>query len=242
MSWVLVSKVQKTKVGSPSAKSLLLALANFADDNGERCFPGQNALREITELSLDTIQRQLKYLIERGFVAALKERRGGRWESWVYRINLSTLSGTAAIGGSRDQAASCGLDGTGQAAPCGMDRTAACGTAMPHPAAPPGRRVRLYPSSHPSKEPERKPAPATQIPDDFRLDEQTYAWAIERLGGDRDRVERSVRRFADHARHKGSVSHDWMAKARTWFDYEVDRRQEAHSLPLPLLAFKQIQR
>jgi hypothetical protein len=46
-------------VGSPSAKALLLALANFADEHGRNCFPGQEALSDLTEFSLDTIQRQL---------------------------------------------------------------------------------------------------------------------------------------------------------------------------------------
>jgi hypothetical protein len=57
VSWLVTARVQRTRVGSPSAKALLLALANFSDDNGQNCFPGQEALADITELSLDTIQR-----------------------------------------------------------------------------------------------------------------------------------------------------------------------------------------
>jgi pyocin large subunit-like protein len=110
MSWALISKVQKTKVGSPSAKSLLLALANYADAGGEHCFPGQVVLQEITELSLDTIQRQLRYLIERGFVSAQKRRRKGQWASWDYKINVSALTDQVTPDGSNDQTASSGSD------------------------------------------------------------------------------------------------------------------------------------
>ncbi|MBB4422313.1 hypothetical protein GGD66_000839 [Bradyrhizobium sp. CIR48] len=149
---MLTAKVQKTKVGSPSAKALLLALANFADDEGASCFPGQHALQEITELSLDTIQRQLKFLIEGGFVTAEKSRRKGHWASWDYRINLEKLVHQAALCGTADQAAPSGTVGDDQAAPCG--------TAKPQDAARPSRTMRPYPSNKPFKEPSRAREPS----------------------------------------------------------------------------------
>jgi hypothetical protein len=179
-------------------------------------------LQQITELSLDTIQRQLKYLIDRGFVSAQKRRRKGHWASWNYKINLSALTGPTACC-SRDQAASCGSDDDCQAATCGTDQAADCGTATPQIAAQPSRRLRLYPSKYPSKEAEREEPQPTSIPDLFRLDDRTYAWALERLGNDPARVVRSVRRFVDNARDKGSVSCDWMAKARMWIDSDGDQ-------------------
>lgn len=139
MSFSLHAEVQKTKVGNPSAKALLLALASFADDNGANCFPGQDALSSVTELSLDTIQRQLKFLVDRGFITAQKSRRKGHWASWNYTI---VLASQAAPCGS-DQTAPCGTD---QAAPCGSvaaDQAAPCGPTMPHGAALPSRTMRL---------------------------------------------------------------------------------------------------
>jgi hypothetical protein len=141
MTWAVVSWAQKQKVGSPSGKALLMALANFADEDGGKCFPGQEAIREITELSLDTIQRQLKYLVDRGFVIAEKRRRKGHWASWTYKINVSN-----------------------QAAPCGMvdknHQAASCGPAKPHYAAQPDRTMRPYPLNKPIKEPSRMRGPS----------------------------------------------------------------------------------
>lgn len=222
MGWLVIARVQKTTVGSSSAKSLLLALASYADNDGQRCFPGQVVLSQTTELSLDTIQRQLKYLIERGFVSAQKRRRKGRWASWDYKINLSALADLSTRG-SRDQAASCGSGDDGQAALHGVDQAVNCGSAGPHRAASSSRTVRLYPSKDTSKLVKRETAPETRIPDPFRLDDRTYAWALERLGGEPKRVERSVRRFVDNARDKGFISCDWMAKVRMWIDNDGDR-------------------
>jgi Helix-turn-helix domain len=127
MSWAIVARVLKTKVGSPSGKAVLIALANHCDENGKSCFPGQELIQEITELSADTIQRQIKTLIDGRFISGIKQRKKGHWESWDYQINLSMLW--------EDQAAPCGTAARapgrtmrhGQAAPCGTDRAAPCG-------------------------------------------------------------------------------------------------------------------
>jgi hypothetical protein len=123
MSWSVIARVLKTKVGSSSGKAVLLALANHCDDTGKSCFPGQETIRHITELSADTIQRQIKVLIDAGFVAGIKVRKKGHCASWNYQINLSMLWS--------DQTAPCGTVEAKEPA----DQTAPCGTAKPHHAA-----------------------------------------------------------------------------------------------------------
>jgi hypothetical protein len=145
MSWPIVARVLKTKTGSPSAKAVLLALANYCDYDGKSCFPGQDTIQQLTELSPDTIQRQLRVLIEAGFITGTKQRSKGHWASWNYQIILSTLWD--------DQAAQCGLvDDENQAAPCG--------TAKPHHAARPSRTMRLKPFTKPFNQPSRPKAPS----------------------------------------------------------------------------------
>jgi Helix-turn-helix domain len=146
MSWAIVARVLKTKVGSPSGKAVLLALANHCDVNGKSCYPGQETIQQITELSVDTIQRQIKALIEGKFISGTKVRKKGHWASWDYQINLSMLW--------EDQTATCGMVAAEhQAAPHGM--------AKPHGAVRPSRTMRLKPSIKPFNDPSRAKAPSS---------------------------------------------------------------------------------
>jgi hypothetical protein len=145
MSWAIVARVLKTKVGSSSGKAVLIALANHCDGNGKSCFPGQETIQEITELSADTIQRQIKALIDGRFISGIKERKKGHWASWNYQINLSMLW--------EDQAAPCGT--------VAEDQAASSGAAMPQGAVRPCRKVRPKPFTKPFNERSRANAPSS---------------------------------------------------------------------------------
>jgi hypothetical protein len=142
MAWVIVDRVFRTKFGCASAKAVMVA-ANHCDEIGGNCYPGQEIIHAETELSLDTIQRQLEALTSGEFISR-KKRPGvrGRWASWSYQINLSKLV---------DPAAPCGSDD--QAAPCGVTR--------PHHAVSPSRTMRLKPTLKPFNEPSRAKAPSS---------------------------------------------------------------------------------
>jgi len=72
------------KTGNPSAKSVLYALANYADFNG-KVFASQQRLAEDTEQSVDSVQRRLKELERRGLIFRTpqtrleKGRAAGSW-------------------------------------------------------------------------------------------------------------------------------------------------------------------
>ena len=57
------------------------------------------------------------------------------------------------------------------------------------------------PTNHlePSLNHERESARATLLQDDFRLDDQTYGWALDKLGSN-EAVDRSMSRFVNHYR------------------------------------------
>ncbi|MGJ5152782.1 helix-turn-helix domain-containing protein [Bradyrhizobium sp. HKCCYLR1023] len=214
-----MSRVRRTTVGNPTAKSLLLALADYANDGGASCFPSQELLRMQTELSVDTIQRQLRYLVAKGFVTVEKQRRGGHWASSNYTINLGKLTEepeTTRKSGVEPQV-------TADAAWCGMDHAAPCGTAEPQDAVRPSRKVRPKPSNDPFKISGKADAIARSLPADFQLDENSYDFALKQLGSV-ERVKRSVERFVDHFRHSGQLGHDWMARARRWINEDAERR------------------
>jgi hypothetical protein len=67
MSWQASSWVLKTRVGDPSLKMLLLAIANYADPDG-KCFPKVSTLAFDSEVSTRTIQRSLRKLEELGLI------------------------------------------------------------------------------------------------------------------------------------------------------------------------------
>ena len=96
MSNTALTRVRKIKTGRPSAKQILTALADHADDTG-RCFPSIKALTAETELSRSTIQRELKYLVERGFVRREARTRtdGGRGSDAYVLILDQTAEATA---------------------------------------------------------------------------------------------------------------------------------------------------
>ena len=71
---------------TPAQRLVLLALAEYADDNGERCFPSLGLLERMTELSRRGITKALN-----GLDGALIERdRGGPRRATRYRLLLTT--------------------------------------------------------------------------------------------------------------------------------------------------------
>jgi hypothetical protein len=86
----------------------MVALANHCDENGGNCYPSQEVIQALTELSMDTIQRQLGTLTTGEYITRKKRPAvRDRWASWGYEINLSKLV---------DQTAPCGPEGSDQAA------------------------------------------------------------------------------------------------------------------------------
>lgn len=83
MNWALNLDLE-----GPGIKAVIMALANYADENHE-CFPGQELIARQTCQSTRTVQRHLARLVELG----LLEKRarggsgGGRWSNW-YHLNV----------------------------------------------------------------------------------------------------------------------------------------------------------
>jgi hypothetical protein len=153
MAWAIVDRVFRTKFGSASAKAVMVAPANHSDEAGGNCYPSQEVIQALTELSMDTIQRQLEALVVREFISRKKRPAvRGRWASWSYQIDLTKLA---------DRAAPCGMDD--RAAPSGpvsSDRAAPCGVTRPHHAVSPGRTMRLKPVLKPINKPSRARDPS----------------------------------------------------------------------------------
>lgn len=71
MSVQAISWALGVEAGGPGAKCVLLALANYADENGE-CWPSQQTIAKQTEMSVRTLRDRLNDLVEAGLIERRK--------------------------------------------------------------------------------------------------------------------------------------------------------------------------
>lgn len=77
MSYQAATWAAKQRTGSPSAKSVLLALANYAGPMGD-CYPSNTTIAEDTEQSRASVQRRMAELEAKGLIARFERfRKGG---------------------------------------------------------------------------------------------------------------------------------------------------------------------
>ena len=80
-----MTKVFETKLES-SEKFILLAMSDYASDDGESVYPSVESLSRKTSLSERTVQRSIQTLMEMGWITMVDEG-GGRSNTNLYRIN-----------------------------------------------------------------------------------------------------------------------------------------------------------
>ena len=78
---------KQVKTGDPIAKTILVALADNADDDG-RCYPSQKKLAIKTEYSISTVKRKLKFLEEFGIIQVTRKRVGKHKTRNFYRLRI----------------------------------------------------------------------------------------------------------------------------------------------------------
>ena len=92
-SWTrFLFAVRALKVGNPTAKLVLYALASRADRNGY-CYPSVNCIAQDTDLHRRTVQRRLEQLEAEGFIVRSYRRRvdsPGRHDTIVYRLLVAS--------------------------------------------------------------------------------------------------------------------------------------------------------
>lgn len=88
MSWQAVKWAVQQVTGSAGRKALLLVLAEHADERGV-CWPSQATIAKGVEQSIDTVQRQIRKLVELGLVNVTVRLQGrGRWPGRAYQLNM----------------------------------------------------------------------------------------------------------------------------------------------------------
>lgn len=102
MSIQLMTLVRKSALPT-NTKFVLMALADWADDNGVNCYPSIYELSEYMTCSERTVQRLLRELEEGGWIAVVGNANGGG-SSRHYALNVSKLEAVAEVEHARREA------------------------------------------------------------------------------------------------------------------------------------------
>lgn len=94
MSIQAVAWAIETRVGDPTLKCLLIAIANYANDDWV-AWPNQNTLSFDTEISKRTVQRALEKLVKAGLIEVTMRRRsdGSQASSLIRLLRTSVDAG-----------------------------------------------------------------------------------------------------------------------------------------------------
>ncbi|MGY4572598.1 helix-turn-helix domain-containing protein [Bradyrhizobium sp. USDA 3256] len=207
----------------PAAFKLAYIISQHVNRTSHRAWPSQATLKEAVGVKDErSVRRLTDALEERGYL--LTQRR--KQTSMVYLLAQDRTE--LSYQGSENEAGPISRPDENDRSR-DQDRT----FDAPRPDIP-VRQDRTNLSAKPLKEPlrnqeEGEAARATPIPDDFRLDDQNYNWALNRLGSV-DAVDRSVFRLINNSRDKGTLSRDWQAKARNWIDRDAADRSSDRSV------------
>lgn len=196
------------RVGHPTRKLVLVALADHANADGE-CWPSMRLVAEFAECSGRTVQRHIDALEDEGFIKRVSRRtRGdGRFSSWNYRL---PITGDAYVSDGHECPAD-NLSG-GHERPCPADT----GDHV--------QRTRVSghePSGEPSTEPSLPRKRARQVPEGWQPPDDV----VTDLRSKHPRVDldRELEKFRNHHQAKGSTFKEpakafrnWIANAEDW--------------------------
>lgn len=212
MSWQALTWAQAQKVGNVGAKSVLVILANYADEAGT-CWPSQTTIAEATDQSKRTVIRQLQVLEEKGLIRVEQRGRsdgaGGRMTNrYVLQIDGDNLSLNPPSGPRLDDNLSQGLSAKSE----GLSDTA---VTQNHTLEP----QEQTPSSDSLREPDRDDDPTDEV---LALCDHLADW-IERNGNKRPKIGkrwyqacRLMIEVDDHTPAQIRNAIDWCQKDPFW--------------------------
>lgn len=231
MSHDATAWARKQQTGNTPAKFLLLMLADAAGSDYS-CWPGQETLSKLTEMSDRTIRRATTLLVECGLIRVFyRYRADNTRRSCRYQLLIdgpeTELPETVDWRSMKQMTVDDEADTVSGGPPDTQSTATGQAVQIHRPESP------VIPSTEPSvKEPSAmnpgasRPKQATRIPEDFLPDEKMRAWFVgEKLGALID-GQREHERFMDYWRAKpGAMAkkHDWPATWRNWMRTAADR-------------------
>ena len=202
MAWAVKQKTEK-----PVSKSVLIALANYADEEGF-CYPSITRLCEVTECCEKAVRNAIKHLEAIGLLRKGKRRRrkDGTLGVQEYYLTSGTMCQKPEVSNTEPQAP----DTTSPEV-----QDTAQNQSLPKPI-----KNTLSGCQKPEQKKSKKPH---RLPDDWFCSEDLGNWAMKN-GLTDEEVVLCIDQFKDHyaaAAGKGSTALDWDAKFRTWIRNEV---------------------
>jgi DNA-binding transcriptional ArsR family regulator len=203
----------------PAAFKLAYIISQHINRGTHQAWPSQTTLKEAIGVKDERSVRRLTEALEEGGHLITRRRKQ---TSMIYRLAQDRTELSYQVEPEETE---------GEPRPDKNDRSSNSRPDIPvpktgHSCPPrPDKNVRLTTESNHLKNQEGERARATLIPDDFRISDQTYSWALDKLGSN-EAVERSVERFKNHYRQVDGAkakSRDWEAKARNWIDDDASK-------------------
>jgi hypothetical protein len=216
MSIQAMAWAKRQKCGNPSMKAVLLAIADYADENG-KAWPSQTRLAEDTELDKRTIRRALLSLEDKGYLRREEYTRSDNSRG-ADRIFLA-LSPVLVSGGGDTVSG-----GVGSECPGDTDSMSPLTTFEPpnetldepslgSAGAPTGEIIPFKP-----KEDSKLNIRGTRIPDEWKPSPELVEFGAS-LGFTHAKTCSELASFHDHflaATGQNSVKRDWTAAGRNW--------------------------
>lgn len=216
MTWAV-----KQKVGKAGPKAVLIALCNYADEEGY-CYPSVQKIRDITEQSDKTVRRALDYLVVIGLLERISRKRKADGTLSVYEYQILTS-------GKNDQRHNLPVVKTtvSPAVKTTAHNQSVTYTEKDNPSGYPKRPPDKKVIENKPAKPKRKTA--TRIPEDWDCSVKLGEWAMEQ-GLTRGEVVSAIENFIDHwraASGQKARKHDWNAAFRTWIRNEIKWQRTA---------------
>jgi hypothetical protein len=236
MSNAAIAWAKKQKTGSPTLKAVLVAIADYADEQG-CCWPSQKRISDDTELAERTVRKALADLEELNYIVRSTRSDPTRQVYMSDRIKLLP-NRTPGPGSQRHVVPGPAAPGAEPAA-CGAEPAAAgagaSGISRQEPAAPHAAKPSYEPSYEPSEGkgemfgdaeptgpgvagPHPRGNRGTRIPEDWTLGPDELREALK-IGLTQGQAEFEAGAFADWWKQQpgaGGLKLDWMATWRTW--------------------------
>ena len=218
MSWAASAWAKQVRTGNVTAKAVLMALADYADEN-HQCFPGQVRLAWEVEVSERTVRDTLKYLEAQGLIKRDRRYVGGTRTSDLYTLAVGSEPLSEVPADSAGKADLTGKSGGGLPA-TGCRVTPSSRTTSSQEVPTQEKAVAEEPTYVPAAaEPEQHPS--RQIRAGW-YPSVAFRRNLTLLYPEVNLAE-SHRRFVDHHLSRQSTSRSWEAEFRKWVSSDSER-------------------
>lgn len=224
MSHKVTTLVASRTIGGSAMKAVLMNMADKASDGGEGVFASKNTIASDTELSLPTVKRAFKDLMDAGLIAEVGTRGCTNGHTVVYDLNIKAIAALPAW----KKEGQTGVTVNPVHGEPGSSRTPTRFMVTPHPVHHEPQTI-LEPSlnqeanasldhtreANAEQVTRKPPKRASALPENWVPSDRNLADARSRNFTDEE-IHEQAAAFRDHHLARGTTFKDWDAGWRTW--------------------------